>query len=413
MKLLVVTQYFQPENFRVNDLVSGLVARGHDVTVLTGQPNYPTGKFFQGYGWLGPRQEVLLGAEVVRVPLISRGSGGTIRLVLNYLSFACAGFFAVFSRLRGPFDAVFVFEPSPVTVGVPAVFASRRFNAPVLFWVLDLWPESLSATGAINSRCLLSLVGKGVRWIYSRCEQVLVQSKAFVSKLEALGVPPSRIKYFPNWIEAEYAGISVEHIDVQWGKVENEFRIVFAGNIGVAQDFPAIIEAAEKVAATVPRVRWVIAGDGRMAEWVRSEVSCRGLEERFFFLGQLPSDKMPSLFSTADALLVTLKSDPVFSLTIPGKVQSYLSAGKPVLAMLDGEGAKVISESGGGFTCRAGDSQRLAELIVDLAADSSEKRAGIGIKGREYAVSEFGREVLFDRLEEWFSEAIISFHRKG
>ena len=161
MRLLVVSQYFSPENFRINDLVAGLMARGHQVTVLTGQPNYPQGRFFAGYGWLGPRHETLFGAEVVRVPLIPRGTGGGLRLMLNYLSFVVTGIWGALFRLRGGFDAIFVFEVSPVTVGIPAIVASRRFRAPVLFWVLDLWPESLEATGAVRHRGVLALVERG------------------------------------------------------------------------------------------------------------------------------------------------------------------------------------------------------------------------------------------------------------
>jgi len=406
MRLLVVTQYFSPENFRINDLVSGLHARGHVVTVLTGQPNYPIGVFSVGYGWRGPRSEVLLGAKVFRVSLIARGHGGAVRLVLNYLSFAFFASLAASFRLRGTFDAIFVFEPSPVTVGIPAVIAGRRFKAPILFWVLDIWPESISATGAVHSRRLLDWVGYGVRWIYGRCARILVQSRAFVPSVAAYGIPDSRIKYFPNWIEFEY------ETSADWPKshgqerLPGEFRLVFAGNVGVAQDFPAILDAASIVAEMVPQVRWVVAGDGRMLAWVRSEVAKRGLNRGFEFLGQLPSAAMPSVFGTADALLVTLRPDPVFSLTIPGKVQSYLSSGKPVLAMLDGEGARVIEEAHAGMTCGAGDVAGLVENVKKLVAMPLAEREAMGACGRAYALAEFDREILFDKLEGWFAEAV-------
>lgn len=405
MKLLVVSQYFFPENFRVNELVAELVRRGHEVTVLTGMPNYPQGRFFEGYGWRGPRHELFAGAKVLRVPLIPRGKGGGLRLVLNYLSFALFASLVAFWRLPREHDAIFVFEVSPVTVGLPAIVAAWRSKAPILFWVLDLWPQSLLATGAVRAGWLLKLVAQGVRWIYSRCELVLGQSRAFLDSIHELGADPVRLRYFPNWIEAEYEAAPSTAKVIRQG----EFRIVYAGNIGVAQDFPAIIEAAALLAETAPHVRWVLAGDGRLFHWVKSEIYRRGLVGKFELLGQLPSACMPKLFASADALLVTLRADPVFSLTIPGKVQSYLASGKPVLAMIDGEGARVVVESGAGLVAAAGDSSQLARLAIQLAEMPVNDLAAMGLRARQYAMREFGRQKLFDRLEGWLQEAIEDY----
>jgi len=331
-----------------------------------------------------------------------------------------AASWGVFTRLnsRDRFDAIFVFEPSPVTVGVPAALARWRFKAPILFWVLDLWPESLSATGAISSPWILSLVDRGVRWIYAQCARILVQSRAFTPNIEKLGVPRERINYFPNWTESEYEGAGIDLDITNAAGLESEhsdeasLRIVYAGNIGVAQDFPTIIGAAEIVAKLLPRVRWIVAGDGRMGSWVRDEVARRGLNEQFKFLGQRPSVEMPELFSTADALLVTLRPAPIFAQTIPGKVQSYLAAGKPILAMLDGEGSRVIDESGGGLTCMAGDAPAMAQIVARLAAMSGLERQAMGEKGRDYAYREFGREMLFDRLESWLIKVVEECRNK-
>lgn len=404
MRLLVVTQYFSPENFRINDLVAGMLARGHAVTVLTGQPNYPRGVFFDGYGWCGPRSEELHGAEVVRVPLIARGQGGAVQLAMNYLSFAFFASIAARFRLRGPFDAIFVFEPSPVTVGIPAVVARRRFGAPILFWVLDLWPDSLVAAGMVRSTVLLRAVSWAVRWIYRQCARVLVQSRAFLEDVVRHGTAADRVRYFPNWIEPEYVSSAFEAAGIS--ALPEGVRIVYAGNIGVAQGFPELLTAAERVAVLCPNVRWIIAGDGRMSAWLRDEVARRGLSERVLFLGQQPSATMPALFGAADALLVSLKAAPVFARTIPGKVQSYLAAGKPVLAMLDGEGARVIAEARAGLCCAAGDVDGLVSHVQALVAMSPDERVEMGMRGRAYAMAEFGRETLFDRLETWMAEAI-------
>ncbi len=401
LKLLVVTQYFYPENFRVNELVAEMVRRGHDVTVLTGLPNYPQGCLFPGYGWLGPWRELIAGAQVFRVPLFLRARGNGWRLILNYLSFAFCASLAALIRIPRVQDAIFVFEPSPITVGLPAIAASWRCNAPIVFWVLDLWPESLEATGAVRSPWILGKVERLVKWMYSCCHLVLGQSKGFLDNIARLGVPPARLRYFPNWIEIGYeaAALAAKRLG------RNEFRIVYAGNIGAAQDFPAVIEAAVKLAQTAPQIRWIVAGDGRMAGWVKREVAARGLHEKFELLGQLPPQNMPSLFASADALLVTLRADPVFALTIPGKVQSYLASGKPVLAMLDGEGARVVEESGAGLVAPAGDADRLAELALRLTAMSAQELEQMGSQARDYAAREFGRELLFERLDSWLQEA--------
>ena len=197
MRILVLSQYFWPENFRINDVVEGLVQCGHQVTVFTALPNYPSGRFFPGYGPFGPSYENYKGAEVHRVPLIPRGKGGGLRLALNYLSHAlCATLFAW--RATGRYDAILVYAPSPITIGIPARFLRWLKGARLVFWVQDLWPESLAATGAMRNPLLLAALGRLVRWIYRGCDRVLVQSRAFAASIEAHGVPRERIGYLPN-----------------------------------------------------------------------------------------------------------------------------------------------------------------------------------------------------------------------
>ncbi len=418
MKILVISQYFYPENFRINDLVCGLIERGHEVTVLTGQPNYPQGNFVSGYGWFGPRREQVFNAKIIRVPLVARGNGSALRLVLNYLSFAFFACLGVLFQLRGSFDVIFVFEISPITVGFPAILARRKFNAPILFWVLDLWPDSLKAVNALQSPALLRVLDKMVSWIYARCARILVSSKAFTSDIVAHGKPVRDVHYFPNWIEPEY----VNQGDVKsplantlkgtrggrgiFSLSKSEFRIVYAGNIGEAQGFSSILEAIKKVASIFPEVRWMIAGNGRMLDWVRQEIDNCGFNNCVTFLGQLASEKMPSLLATADALLLSLKPDPVFDKTVPGKAQSYLAAGRPILAMIDGEGANIIEESKAGFVGPAGNSHALVQNIKKLIELSEKEQEQLGDNGREYARKHFEREQLFDRLEGWMHDVV-------
>lgn len=403
MRLLVVSQYFWPENFRINDLVADMVGRGHEVTVLTGQPNYPSGRFFHGYGWLKPQTEIYQGARVIRVPIIPRGSARAIRLALNYLSFAVFGSLGAWLRLKGRFDAVFVFEVSPVTVGIPAIVAGRRFKAPILFWVLDLWPESLTAAGGVKSLWLLRAVERLVGWIYRNCARVLVQSRAFIPEIVRHGVPHSAILYFPGWGESLFQPLQLAD-SALLPPLPEGFKVLFAGNIGEAQDLPAVLKAAELLREHAD-IHWLIVGDGRMAAWAKEEVQRRGLSQ-VHFLGRHPLESMPHFYAAADALLLPLKREPIFALTIPGKLQSYLACARPILAMLDGEGARIVQESGAGLTCPAGDADGLAKQVLSLAAMSDAERQAMGLSGRSYYEANFDRTRLFDQLESWLKDAI-------
>ena len=403
MRLLVISQYFWPENFRINDLVADMVERGHQVTVLTGQPNYPSGRFFPGYSWHRPRTETYQGATIVRAPLVSRGSAGAIRLALNYLSFAVFGAFGVWFRLRGKFDAIFVFEVSPITVGIPAIVASRRFKAPILFWVLDLWPESLTAAGGVQSPRILRAVDRLVRWIYAHCARVLVQSRAFIPEIARHGVPQAKIVYFPGWCEPLFQPLQQAN-PALLPLLPQGFKLLFAGNIGEAQDLPAVLKAAERLADQT-HIHWLIVGDGRMAAWAQAEVQGRNLTQ-VHFLGRHPLESMPHFYAAADALLLPLKRETIFALTIPGKLQSYLACARPILAMLDGEGARIVAESGAGFVSPAGDADGLATQVLRLAALSDAERQAMGFNGRKYYEANFDRTRLFDQLEQWLEEAI-------
>ena len=402
MRILVVSQYFWPENFRINDLVAELVARGHVVTVLTGWPNYPDGQVFPDFR-ADPRAfDSFAGANVVRVPLLPRGKGG-LRLALNFFTFALSGSLLGAWKLRGrPFDAIFVFEVSPVTVGLPAIVQRWLKKAPIAFWVLDLWPETLEAIGVLRSKRGLGLVAQLVRFIYRRCDLLLAQSRSFIPQIRKYS-GATEVRYFPQWAEAVHdAGEAppAPEVPLQPGA----FTIVFTGNIGDAQDFPTVLDAAGRLKAQAPQVRWVIVGDGRMAGWVRDEVQRRGLQARVLLAGRFPVERMPSFYRHADALLVSLKPEPIFAMTLPGKLQSYLAAGLPILAMLDGEGAQVVTEAVAGVAARAGDAQGLADAVLRLAALPHEERAAMGQRGRQLGAIEFDRGRQIDKLEGWLAD---------
>ena len=403
MRILVITQYFWPESFRINDLATALTERGHLVTVLTGMPNYPSGQFFAGYGPCAPTSERFGTVDVVRVPLVSRGRYRGLRLMLNYLSFALMASLLGPLRCRGKFDVIFVYGPSPVTVALPAVLMRWLKQTPLLFWVQDLWPESLSATGAVTSRWALGLVAKLVTFIYRRCDRILVQSQGFVARIAALGADVSRIRYFPNSAEALYRPLPADANTPEAREIPAGFRIMFAGNLGTAQAFETILAAADAL-KSYRDIFWVILGDGHAKDWIQREVAARDLGAQVRLLGQRPVQQMPGYFSHADVLLVTLRRDPIFALTVPSKVQSYLACGRPIVAALDGEGAAVVEKSGAGLVCAAEDAIGLAEKILLLYRMSPSARETMGSKGRAYYEATFDRDRLLRQLEGWMQE---------
>jgi colanic acid biosynthesis glycosyl transferase WcaI len=405
VRLLVVSQYFWPENFRINDLVAELQQRGHRVTVLTGRPNYPEGVVSPEFLAAPDRFATYEGAEIVRVPLIARGKGGR-RLMMNYASFALTAATIGAWRLRGrQFDAIFAFQVSPVTLCLPAILIGRFKRIPVAIWVLDLWPDTLVALGAVRSRWLLGLVGRMVAFIYRHSDLILAQSRAFLPSI-ARSAGDTPVRYFPAWVEPLFrsASVSVEPAQ-EVREFSGTFNVLFAGNIGESQDFPAILAAADALRSRVD-IRWLIVGDGRAAEWVRREIARRGLEQTVRLLGRHPAERMPSFFRAAGALLVTLKRDPVFAMTIPGKLQTYLATGLPIVALLDGEGARVLTESGAGLVGASGDSAALAALVLQLVSLSPAARAAIGERGPVYAAREFDRNRLMSQFDEWLHELV-------
>lgn len=402
MRLLVVSQYFWPENFRINDLVAEMVRRGHHVTVLTGLPNYPDGKVFQKFRDDPASYGRFEGVEVLRVPMMPRGQG-SVRLMLNYLTFAVSASLLGLWQLRGrPFDAILAYEPSPITVGLPAVLLRWAKRAPLAFWVLDLWPETLEAIGVVRSRVILRAVGKLVSFIYRRCDLILAQSKSFIPQIRTYAGDSSQVVYFPNWAEAVF---DMSHVTpaAEVAPAPESFSVMFAGNIGAAQDFAAILAAAE-ILKPRAHIRWLIVGDGRVAQWVADEVKRRELGGCVWMLGRHPVERMPSFFKHADALLVSLKDEPIFSMTIPGKLQAYLAAGIPVVAMLNGEGADIVSSSRAGLTCDAGDFRGLAAAVERLCGMTADERRQMGQNGLDVSAREFDRGLLMDKFEAWMAQ---------
>jgi glycosyltransferase involved in cell wall biosynthesis len=400
MKILIVTQYFWPENFRINDLSVALTERGHEVTVLTGKPNYPKGEFYPNYSFFSRNYEVWNNVRVFRSPLMPRGKAGGLRLMINYLSFA------FFNSIRGlfvagDFDKILVYEPSPVTVGFPAILMKWRKKVPVFFWVQDLWPHSVAAAGGLNHEVVLNILEKVTRWIYKKSDKILIQSEAFRDIIEGQGVPKEKIIFYPNSVE-ELFRVSEPKPEIS-SLLPEGFKIMFAGNIGESQDFETIIETAAIVASKNPAIKWVILGDGRKRNYVSERIRELGLQDKFHLLGSYPVEMMPEFYACADCLFVSLKRDYIFSLTIPSKIQSYLACGKPVLASLDGEGGRVVKEARAGMVVEAEKPAKLAAAALEFYDLPQSEREQMGRNARKYFDDNFERELLVNRLEEIFN----------
>jgi glycosyltransferase involved in cell wall biosynthesis len=403
MKVLVLSQYFWPETFRITEVVRSLRQAGCAVTVLTGQPNYPGGVIFGGYRASGAGKELHDGYSIYRVPLIVRGTGTTIHLALNYLSFiASACVVGPWLLRKQQFDIVFVYAPSPILQAIAGIWFKRIKRARLVTWVQDLWPESLEVTGFVRNRWLLRVIGVVVRWIYHRNDLLLVQSQAFIEPVRAIaGNTP--IAYFPNPGESAFA-YNPESSRTSELQLEPAFNVVFAGNLGTVQALGTLLEAAEML-LTCNQIRFVLIGSGSRSIWLEEQVAQRQLSN-VRLPGRFPAEAMPGIFAQASVLLVSLVRSPIMSQTVPGKVQAYLAAGRPIVASLDGEGARVVVASGAGLSCPAEDAKALAQAVLKLQAASPEELLRMGKAGRRYYDEHFDPAVLTIRLLERFDDVV-------
>lgn len=402
MRILIVSQYFWPENFRINDIALGLKEQGNEVIILTGKPNYPQGSFYKGYSFAKPSFEYFEDIEIYRVPFIPRGKDNRIMLALNYLSFALFGcIWGLWLLRKKDFDSIFVFGISPITMAIPAIFLKRIKKASLLYWVQDLWPESVSSGGNINNKFIYSIADWVTKFVYKNSDLILAQSKGFVSEIQKHNVPLKKIKYYPNYAENIYSKETIDE-KVIHQIIPEGFIVMFAGNIGEAQGFKTIVEAANKVYEENKYIYWIIIGDGRKKEWVEEQINNYGLSDVFLFLGSYPSEKMPYFFSLSDTLLVSLKDDYIFSLTIPSKLQSYMAYGKPILGALNGEPAQIINDANCGLVSNSNDFENLASNVLKMSGYSKKILHEMGENAKKYCEDKFDRKKLLLELNELF-----------
>lgn len=411
MKILVVTQYFWPENFRINDIVLRLKQKGHEVEVFTGLPSYPTGKIFPGWGPFKRLKDQWEEIRITRFPHFPRGNCGLLGMAANFSSFALFGSLLAPFLLKGDYDLVFVYEPSPITVGFPAIVLKKFKKIPIVFWVQDLWPEVLESAGGISNKLVLDIAKAFSSVIYNSSDRVLVTSKAFVGPIVNHGVEPQKVHYYPQYAESFYKPIKVSLQTNEIHQLPEGFKIMFAGNIGVSQSIDTIIQAAE-ICQNLEEIKWVIVGQGRDYDRVKNVVEQKGLVRTVFLLGQKKPEEMPTLFALADVLLLTLKKDPVYAMTVPAKIQSYMACKKPILAAVDGECANLINDAGAGLVVAAEDSESLAEAAVAMYKATKDEQKEWSRKSYKYYKEHYEPVQAIENLEEHFRQSVQAY-REG
>lgn len=397
MRVVILTQYYPPEPIpKPHELARGLTERGHKVAVVTGFPNYPGGKLYPGTHSRLWKWDALDGIRVLRLPLYPDHSRSAVRRVLNYGSFAIAAA-SLGSVLSGPIDVMFAEHP-PLTIGLAAWVLGRARRAPILYAVNDLWPESVEATGMLRSRHLLDWIGRLERFVYRRSEAIAVISHGVKGNLVGKGVPPDKVHVIPHWAdESLYRPVRPDPCLARKFCMAGHFNIVFAGQLGLAQALDVVLDAAEEV-SDLADVQFVLVGDGTDADRLRRAAGERGLGN-VRFLGRQPAGLMPAIFAISDVLLVHLRDDPVFRMTIPSKTIAYMACGRPVLMAVEGDAADLIRAAGAGVTCRSQSGKDLADAVRRLHAMSREAREDMGRAGRDVFLTSYSRGVLLDRYE--------------
>lgn len=408
MRVLIISQYFWPESFRINEIALTLLEKGVEVEVLTGKPNYPYGEVFTGYRAWGCQRETYQGINVNRIPLFPRGGGGW-RLALNYLSFIVSGLiFAPWMLRNKKYDVIFVYAPSPIFQAIPASFLGWLKGCPVALWVQDLWPESAQATGYISNLRLLKLIESMVHFVYQHTDLLLVQSKAFLAPVARLAKGKS-IVYYPNSVESTFYDFPAVSLPVIPGLADG-FTVLFAGNVGVGQAVEVIVGAAE-ILRDYPDINFVVLGKGSRWDWMCKQIEIRGLSN-LHLAGSYPVETMPGLMRQAAVLLVTLADQPIFAATIPNKIQAYMAVGKPILACLNGEGARIVREADAGLAVPAEDAVALADGVLSLYKMSAKEREKIGQNGRVYFREHFDHDRLADQLVDHLHQLTLSFGKE-
>ena len=403
-RILIYTNHFYPENFKVNDIAFDFANKGYEVKVITGLPNYPHGKLFEGYGIFKKNKEFVNNVEVIRLPLITRGSGKALRLALNYLSYFISTIIYTLRLSFSPkYDLVFVHETSPIFICLSAVLYKKIKKVPLVVWVLDLWPESVFSAGNFENKTLAKVLTFLVKIIYKQSDVILTSSKGFEASILKKGNFHNKIIYFPNWAEDVFLNYDTENIHNI--KLPEGFKIMYTGNLGEAQNFEIILDAAIKL-KDKKNIKWILVGSGRKLDFIETTIKNHHLEETVYLLGSYPLTSMPFFFNESDVMLVSLKDEAIFNITVPAKLQAYMAYGKPIIGLLKGEGATIIEEAKCGYVCSQSDSNELVDLITKLEKLEETELENFSNNAKNYYLQNFSKTKNLNFLETLFLKLV-------
>lgn len=398
MRILMLTQWFDPEpTFKGLAFAKELVRLGHEVEVLTGFPNYPGGKLYEGYKLRLLQRENINGISVLRVPLYLSHDGSALKRVANYASFTLSAAF-MGALLVKPADVMYVYHP-PATIGFAASFISMVRRIPFVFDIQDLWPDTLSATGMLNNHGILRLVDWGCKFIYRQAAKIVVLSPGFKEVLVARGVPAKKIEVIYNWCDEH--NIQRESADSGLSEklgLAGKFNIVFAGTMGKAQALDAVLDAANIIKYNQPKVQFVFVGGGIEVERLKQKTGEMGLPN-VLYIPRMPMKEIGPILTIADVLLVHLRDDPLFLITVPSKTQAYMAAGRPILMAVRGDAASLVERGKAGLACIPEDSQGIAAAVEQFCSMSRQELDDMGERGRKFYETELSLAVGVNKFE--------------
>lgn len=398
--ILVISQYFFPEQFRVNDICQEWIKRGYKVTVVTGIPNYPTGQFYDGYDYKNRRTEKWEGIDIIRLPIKPRKTG-IFNLALNYLSFVIEGYKWV-HKTKIKADYSFVYEVSPMTQALVGVWYAQKYNIKCDLYVTDLWPENVEIVLKIHNKLFLGLIGIMVDYIYKRCNHIFTSSRSFINKIENRGIERQKISFWPQYAENFYVRKERKYkLEIPDDGIIN---ITFAGNLGTAQGLDVLVRTADILKDKKIKVRFNIIGNGRYEKEFKRQISEYHVSSYFNFIDRQPAEKIPDYFAWSDAALITLSKSEVYSMTIPAKTQSCMACGMPILVSADGEVQMVIKEADCGLASDSGDAEGLSENIIKFISLSQGERNKFSENAINYYRKNFEKTMLMNKMEKFINE---------
>jgi len=407
LRILIVSQYFWPENFRINELVKFLKEKNYDVDVLTGYPNYPEGQLLEEYKIDPIKYSNFYGAKIYRVPIYLRRSSSEYDLFLNYISFILSGiFFGYFYLRKKKYDAVFSFATSPITSAIPAIFFSKINSCKSFIWVLDLWPDIIKELNIIKNKYIYFIFSQFIKRIYRSFDFILLQSNSFLNKFKKYDVNKNLL-YFPSWSEYSFQEQSAEEVITEFNPRDGVLNIVFTGNIGEVQNFDNVLKAA--VILKNANIRWIVIGSGRYRDELINHCKKNDVKN-IFFLGQKKSNLIKFYHSIADILFITLKSGENISSTVPGKFQTYLNCNKYILGFIEGETKNLIEEIKIGSVVHPDDYMSLAKEILRLENNRSLLKIQNNI-GTSYLKENFDKDKVLNNLVDKFNLVYGSYEK--